>query len=49
VLLRGRTSLIIVLRGGRIVEQGDHAFLLSNGGLYAELNASGTASFDDAA
>ena len=40
-------DMIIVLRQGRIVGQGDHIALLANGGLYAELNARGSASFDD--
>jgi ATP-binding cassette subfamily B protein len=40
---------IIVLQAGRIVEQGDHASLLSAGGLYSRLHARGEASFDDAA
>jgi ATP-binding cassette, subfamily B, bacterial len=30
-------DLIVVLDGGRIVEQGSHAELMSTGGLYAEL------------
>jgi ATP-binding cassette subfamily B protein len=30
-------DLIVVLDGGRIVEQGSHADLLARGGLYAEL------------
>jgi ATP-binding cassette subfamily B protein len=30
-------DLIVVVRDGRIVETGDHAALVQNGGLYAEL------------
>jgi ATP-binding cassette subfamily B protein len=30
-------DLIVVLQGGRVVETGDHATLMQNGGLYAEL------------
>jgi len=30
-------DLIVVLQGGRVVETGDHATLMRNGGLYAEL------------
>jgi ATP-binding cassette subfamily B protein len=30
-------DLIVVLRDGRVVELGDHATLIRNGGLYAEL------------
>lgn len=30
-------DLVLVLEGGRIVEQGDHATLLARGGLYAEI------------
>lgn len=30
-------SHIIVLAGGRVVEQGDHALLMATGGLYREL------------
>jgi ATP-binding cassette subfamily B multidrug efflux pump len=35
-------DLIVVLDGGRIVEQGSHTQLLAKGGLYARLYASGT-------
>jgi ATP-binding cassette subfamily B protein len=38
---------IIVLRAGRIVEQGPHATLMARGGLYATLYASAHGSFDD--
>ncbi len=40
---------IIVLREGRIVEQGPHDALMARGGLYATLYASSHGSFDDAA
>jgi len=40
-------DLIVVLDQGRIVEQGNHAQLLSNGGLYAKLHASSHGSFDE--
>ena len=30
-------DLIVVLEGGRVVEQGSHAELIARGGLYAEL------------
>ncbi|CAN5407452.1 ABC transporter ATP-binding protein [soil metagenome] len=39
---------ILVLQNGRIVEQGNHAKLLANGGLYCRLHSQGGASFDDA-
>ena len=38
---------ILVLRQGRIIERGNHAALLAEGGLYAHLHASNYASFDD--
>ena len=40
---------IIVLRDGRIVEQGPHETLMAHGGLYARLYASSHGSFDDLA
>jgi ATP-binding cassette subfamily B protein len=40
---------IIVLREGRIVEQGPHEALMARGGLYATLYASAHGSFDDMA
>jgi len=40
---------IIVLRQGRIVEQGRHADLLRSGGLYADLYRRNFSSFDEAA
>jgi len=36
----------VVLRQGRIVEQGRHDTLLAAGGLYARLARGGAASFD---
>jgi ATP-binding cassette subfamily B multidrug efflux pump len=38
---------ILVLQNGRIVEQGSHATLLANAGLYSRLHAQGGSSFDD--
>jgi ATP-binding cassette subfamily B protein len=38
---------IVVLRHGRIAEQGDHRQLMAHNGLYAALHASSSASFDD--
>jgi ATP-binding cassette subfamily B protein len=38
---------IVVLRGGRIVEQGPHEFLMRRAGPYATLYASAHGSFDD--
>lgn len=38
---------IVVLRAGRIVEQGPHGALMRRGGLYATLYASAHGSFDD--
>ena len=38
---------IVVLRDGRIVEQGPHEALMARGGLYATLYASSHGSFDD--
>ena len=40
-------DLIVVLDHGRIVEQGSHAQLLAQNGLYAKLHASSHGSFDD--
>lgn len=40
-------DLIVVLDRGRIVEQGSHAKLVRQGGMYAALHAGGGASFDD--
>jgi ATP-binding cassette subfamily B protein len=40
---------IVVLRDGRIVEQGPHDALMAAGGLYARLDASSHGSFDDLA
>jgi ATP-binding cassette subfamily B protein len=42
-------DVIIVLRQGRIIEQGTHDTLLSRNGLYAHLYARNYASFDDLA
>jgi ATP-binding cassette subfamily B multidrug efflux pump len=42
-------DVIIVLRQGRIIEQGTHDALLSRNGLYAHLYARNYASFDDLA
>ncbi|HZB32345.1 MAG TPA: ABC transporter ATP-binding protein [Streptosporangiaceae bacterium] len=39
-------DIILVIDGGRIVEAGDHAALLSRGGLYAELFAIQAAAYD---
>ena len=38
---------IIVLQAGRIVEQGPHETLVTQGGLYSKLYASSHGSFDD--
>jgi ATP-binding cassette subfamily B protein len=38
---------IVVLQQGRIVEQGPHEVLMSNGGLYSRLYSSSHGSFDD--
>ena len=38
---------IVVLRAGRIVEQGAHEALMRRAGLYATLYASAHGSFDD--
>jgi ATP-binding cassette subfamily B protein len=38
---------IVVLRSGRIVEQGPHEALMARGGLYATLYSSAHGSFDD--
>jgi len=40
-------DLILVLKGGRLVEQGTYDELISRGGLFAELNAQGTFIADD--
>jgi ATP-binding cassette subfamily B protein len=40
---------IIVLREGRIIEEGPHDALMAKGGLYARLHASSHGSFDDLA
>lgn len=40
-------DLIVVLDGGRIVEQGNHRQLLARDGMYAALHRSSSASFDD--
>lgn len=42
-------DLIVVLNHGRIAEQGNHRQLLEQGGMYASLLASSSASFDDLA
>lgn len=44
-----RADNIIVLKQGRIVEQGDHARLVAAGGLYADLCRRSGSSFDDMA
>ncbi|MHA4869858.1 ABC transporter ATP-binding protein [Duganella sp. PWIR1] len=40
-------DLIVVLKHGRIAEQGNHQQLLARNGIYAGLHASSSASFDD--
>jgi ABC-type multidrug transport system fused ATPase/permease subunit len=42
-------DLILVLKDGRLVEQGTYEELISLGGLFAELNAQGTFIADDEA
>ncbi|MFT4510510.1 ABC transporter ATP-binding protein [Caballeronia sp. 15711] len=42
-----QADTIVVMHDGRIAEQGTHAQLVERGGLYAQLEASSSASFDD--